>query len=716
MDHPMFTNASAWIWSSAAEQINCYLEFCTEFAVAENGGETNLFISVGGQCVAMVDGVCLDSSQYPDYPQRKSVQCVKLSALSAGQHELRIQTHYDGQDTSVTRKEQPGLRFELWQGDAVLVSSGTRTQVRVMNCYQNGPIANITGQLGFGFSWTIKEELPWQNAEVVEKECAFAPRPIPGLTVEALRCGRLFTQGIFTAHESGLQQFASLSFRERWQMTKTLEQQLPAEKGICFRSEEGDGIYLIVDLGKESVGYLDIDAVCPTNTRVDIGFGEHLDDLRVRTDVGGRHFTVQWEAGPKRDQFVHRFLRLGCRYLQLFFYGSEATIYHVGLRPVDYPVRAEAQFKSSDSLMDKIFAVSKDTLRCSMHDHYEDCPWREQALYAFDSRNQMLSGYYAFGEFTQPRESLRTMALSLREDGLLELCSPARVEVDIPSFSLVFVTAVEEYCRYSGDLEFGREMLPTVAAILRTAHGHFEGGLMHNYPGYWNFYEWRPLLEGLMHNSGESVDSPLQLFYLLALQRMEKLCAYLNLDAPGLREEIVAVTEGLENFWDEDAGAYASFIIDGKKVQYAQLVQSLALYTGACPETRREILSRKLLADELVPVSLAYSIFKYEALLQQSRDYAEEVFRQIAQRWGDMLYQGATTFWETDVGADDFGWAGSLCHGWSGIPNYLFGAYILGVRPEEPGVWKVQEEEPCMYYAEGKLYPPQGEMTVVCRK
>lgn len=716
MDHPMFTNASAWIWSSAAEQINCYLEFCTEFAVAENGGETNLFISVEGQYVAMVDGVCLDSSQYPDYPQRKSVQCVKLSALSAGQHELRIQTHYDGQDTSVTRKEQPGLRFELRQGDAVLVSSGTRTQVRVMNCYQNGPIANITGQLGFGFSWAIKEELPWQNAEVVEKECAFAPRPIPELTVEVLRCGRLFTQGIFTAHESGLQQFASLSFRERWQMTKTPEQQLPAEKGICFRSEEGDGIYLIVDLGKESVGYLDIDAVCPTNTRVDIGFGEHLDDLRVRTDVGGRHFTVQWEAGPKRDQFVHRFLRLGCRYLQLFFYGSEATIYHVGLRPVDYPVRAEAQFKSSDSLMDKIFAVSKDTLRCSMHDHYEDCPWREQALYAFDSRNQMLSGYYAFGEFTQPRESLRTMALSLREDGLLELCSPARVEVDIPSFSLVFVTAVEEYCRYSGDLEFGREMLPTVAAILRTAHGHFEGGLMHNYPGYWNFYEWRPLLEGLMHNSGESVDSPLQLFYLLALQRMEKLCGYLGLEAPGLREEIVAVTEGLENFWDEDAGAYASFIIDGKKVQYAQLVQSLALYTSACPETRREILSWKLLADELVPVSLAYSIFKYEALLQQSRDYAEEVFRQIAQRWGDMLYQGATTFWETDVGADDFGWAGSLCHGWSGIPTYLFGAYILGVRPEEPGVWKVQEEEPCLYYAEGKLYPPQGEMTVVRRK
>lgn len=34
-----------------------------------------------------------------------------------------------------------------------------------------------------------------------------------------------------------------------------------------------------------------------------------------------------------------------------------------------------------------------------MHEHYEDYPWREQALYAFDSRNQALYGYYAFGNY-----------------------------------------------------------------------------------------------------------------------------------------------------------------------------------------------------------------------------------------------------------------------------------------------------------------------------
>ena len=711
MDHDLFSRVSSWIWLDGAADVNCYLQFRTDFAAAGEKAPV-LNLSAEGHYAVFVDGNYLPSTQYPDYPHRKSVQSI---LVPAGSHTLEIQVWYPGIDTSVIRKELPGLRFELRLGEKILAFSGPDTDVRPLAGYRSGPIANITGQLGMGFFWAEDQEYPWQKATVVEKICDLAPRPIPELTVREMQPARLCSQGVFTAHESGLQQFAALSFRQREGLTDRPEEDLISGAGVRFVSEEADGIYLVLDLGRESVGYLDIDAVCPTATRVDVGFGEHLDDLRVRTDVGGRRFTVGWEAGPQRKRFVHRFLRLGGRYLQLFFYGHDVTVYHVGMQMVEYPVRGNGTFQSSDRLMDKIFEVSKHTLRCSMHEHYEDCPWREQALYAMDSRNQMLSGYYAFGEFTQPRESLRTLALSLREDGLLELCAPARVSVDIPSFSLIFVTALEEYCRYSGDLDFGREMLPVAATILRTFHGQFREGRMYALPGYWNFYEWQPGLSG-WQDPPNSAESPLQLFYLLALQRMEKLCGYLGLATPGLGEEISAVTAGLEDFWSEEEGAYASYIRHGEKSHYAQLVQALVLYTDSCPEARQQELCRKLLDDELVPVSLAYSIFKYEALLQQSRDYAEEVFGQIADRWGNMLYQGATTFWETDGGARDFGWAGSLCHGWSGIPAYLFGAYILSVRPEQPGVWKEMNEEACMYFAQGKLLTPQGEMTVIRQK
>ena len=714
MSHDLFSPASRWIWMDGAADVNCYLQFLTEFVSAEKQ-PLELRLSAEGQYAVFADGKYLPSTQYPDYPQRKSVQNIGFTVENDGVHTLEIQVWHSGADTSVTRKEKPGLRFELRQGERILTASGTDINVRPLAGYRSGPVANITGQLGVGFSWREGLPEPWRKALAVDKPCVLVPRPIPELTVCEMQPARLCSQGVFTAHESGLQQFAALSFRQREQLTDRPEDDLVSGNGVRYVSDEADGIYLVLDLGQESVGYLDIDAVCPAATRVDIGFGEHLDDLRVRTDVGGRHFTVGWEAGTQRKPFVHRFLRLGGRYLQLFFYGHDVTVYHVGIQKVEYPVRGDGTFQSSDRLMDKIFEVSKNTLRCSMHEHYEDCPWREQALYAMDSRNQMLSGYYAFGEFTQPKASLRTLVLSLREDGLLELCAPARVSVDIPSFSLIFVTALEEYCRYSGDLEFGREMLPVAGTILRTFHGQFREGRMYALPGYWNFYEWRPGLSG-WQEPPVSAESPLQLFYLLALQRMEKLCGYLGVTTPGLSEEISAVTLGLEDFWSEQEGAYASYIRDGEKSHYAQLVQALVLYTDSCPETRRQELCRKLLEDDFVPVSLAYSIFKYEALLQQSRDYAEEVFRQIEDRWGKMLYQGATTFWETDEGARDFSWAGSLCHGWSGIPAYLFGAYILSVRPEQPGVWKEMNEEACMYFAQGKLLTPQGEITVTRRK
>jgi hypothetical protein len=37
-----------------------------------------------------------------------------------------------------------------------------------------------------------------------------------------------------------------------------------------------------------------------------------------------------------------------------------------------------------------------------------------------------------------------------------------------------------------------------------------------------------------------------------------------------------------------------------------------------------------------------------------------------------MLDNGATSFYETEEGADAFDKAGSLCHGWSSIPIYYF--------------------------------------------
>ncbi len=791
----LFSDLSNWIWLEGAPGVNCYVQFRQEFH-PEGEGSMELHISAEGQYAVYINGEYVPSTQYPDYPFYKSVQVISLEpAAEREEGVLEVQVLYPGKDSAVTRKELPGLRFELWQRGSLLCASGKETKARLMPGYRSGEVPLVTPQLGYGFiyeglesasppgtepgeihSESREERAFWESAVTVDKDCTFTARPVKELKQGPRKKVRLISQGVFTEHESGLSQYAGFHFRELAGLTaeeparsgvRTGEYVsgeeksgegfalmdiaslpgvwFPSEKGVRFFSQEQDGIYLIFDLGEETVGYLDLDMVCPEPSPVDVSYGEHLEDLRVRTDVGGRHFTFRWEAPGekdisehsshgclfqdssvysqfgegKREAFVHRFHRLGGRYLQLLIHSHEVIVHYAGLRTVSYPFEGDGAFRCTDHLHNRIYDVAKYTLRCCLHEHYEDCPWREQALYAFDSRNQMLFGYYAFGEFQQPRANLKLLALSQREDGLLELCAPARVNVDIPAFSLMFLVELEEYCRYSGDAAFGAEMLPVAGRILRTVHDHVRDGMVWNFqePQYWNFYEWRPLLEGTPIERTEmlppSAEAPLQLFYLLALQRMKLLYAYLDRKPPELEEEIRVITKGLENFWNPREKAYASFIRDGCQVQYAQLVQALALYTEAVPRERREALRERLAGGEFVPVSMSASIFRYEALLQEPEKYGDQVFEEVADRWGAMLYQGASAFWETDLGAEDFERAGSLCHAWSSVPVYLYGAYLLGVRPEKPGKWRVFKGVPCSVSgARGKFICPEGELEV----
>ena len=87
----------------------------------------------------------------------------------------------------------------------------------------------------------------------------------------------------------------------------------------------------------------------------------------------------------------------------------------------------------------------------------------------------------------------------------------------------------------------------------------------------------------------------------------------------------------------------------------------------------------------MVKTTLSQSFYKYEALLQEKEVFGPWCFDDIESKWGKMLFNGATSFWETERGGWDFTNAGSLCHGWSAIPIYFYYTYLLGVKPIKPG-------------------------------
>ncbi|MBE7066436.1 MAG: hypothetical protein E7385_02675 [Ruminococcaceae bacterium] len=741
-----------WIWTPDGyeEKVNIYVHFKTSFTIEEcaTASAYTFKISADSQYALWINDRFVNYGQYADYPDYKVYDTLDVTDyIESGENKIYILAYHQGTSSSTYTTGRAGLLFKLINGTDIIVQSDSNVQCAVSTEYKNGPIEMVSGQLGYAFEYdaTKIEDNVWCDAVVVGTPIRLTERPIQKLIIEDRAPATLIAQGVYKYDRATVNHVTAEKMQRAYMSARELGHIAPTagpapyaispDSPLCVQASCDDGVYLIIDLGKETAGLFDILIQADRGTVVNIGYGQHLADLRVRTSVGGRCFTGKYIcSGRGIEHFTHFNKRFGCRYIELMIESGEFDLYYAGVLPTVYPVTNVGRFVCSDTLHNKIHDISIDTLRLCMHEHYEDTPWREQALYSMDSRNQILCGYYTFGEYDMPRESLRLLAMGQNADGLLELCAPAKVSVTIPSFSLQWILELYEYVLYSGDLDFAYEMWPCaekiIAAFWRNSRGReLVGSWSHN-SRYWNFYEWAPGLDGNYmndvrdKNNKENFDAPLSCFYMIALLRMIKLAKWLvsytsdDIDFMEKSSWFEMLASGVYDsfdaaFWDSSKGVYATYIVNGERTDhYCQLANALALYAGLVPEEKISTVSNALAYDKsLIPVTLSASVFKYEALLMQGERFAQYVIDEIADKWGNMLYQGATSFWETEKGSWDFDNAGSLCHGWSAVPLIVYYKYILGVTPAERGFgdYKFKPLRTSLITAEGNIYRLKGK-------
>ena len=693
------------IWHPAKPGVNEHVQFLDNFCLARTPESTLIRVSADSRYVLWLNGHRIGLGPYPDFPAHRKYDSFDVTELVVlGDNQLAVLVNHFGEDSSVYCLGEPFLFYEALAEGETLCRCGSETLCRQAPDYHSGPCERVSSQLSFSFRYDARSYDGWNRSgycpgadwmrAVNRPEVQLARRPIEDMVILPPALSRITAQGLFKNADilteqdrSGLRMHrAFLSAREPNSILRRKDAPVEiTEDGLFFVSDDpgSDGVYLLVDLGQEECGYLLLDADLPCGTRVDIGYGEHLDDLRVRsaTEAAERNFAAVYTAPGGRFCFTHLLKPVGCRYIQLHLHSAAGTLYAATLLPERYPATEKLPPVLPDALHAKIYETCLHTLRLCMHEHYEDCPWREQALYALDARSQMLCGYYAFQGFDYPRQALRLLAEGLREDGLLELCAPAKVRITIPAFSLAWVLALGEYRRFSGDAAFAQEMRPVAERILDTFRQRLENGLLPCFrePEYWNFYDWAEGLDG-----GEilreiaiapTLDAPLNAFYALALQSAADLYGG---EYRAWARDINACL--FERFYDDGNGLLATFICSGsgERRHHCQLTQSLAICCGAVPEAHLDgILTALATNVNLVPLTLPHYIFKYDALMTRPEQWRDTVRWDIERVWGGMLFRGATSFWETEQGGWAFENAGSLCHGWSAVPIYMYGAYSL---------------------------------------
>ena len=631
---------SAWIWCNQRPRADEYGEFYTTFDYKGESAVT-AFVSADSNYAVYVNGRLAAQGQYADYPYDKVYDELDITNYCKhGKNHLAIVVWYYGlKECSTYYLGRACLRFAVWDGARCVAISGIDTQCRQSLTYRQHANKILTSQLGQSFSYNAVAEDGWMMGKGEDM------------------------------HDSVLVPVAP-KLRER--PCKRTEIEAPVDGREIKRLDDGSILY---DLGREECGLLSLRLKSTKVQRIVISYGEHIIDGRVRRKIGSRDFSVEYVAKVGENEYVNPFRRLACRYLEIQAEDASAIkVEEISILPVMYPLTEQTP-PPMTAVQQRIYEACVRTLRLCMHEHYEDCPWREQSLYAMDSRNQILCGYYAFGEYEFPRANLELIAKDNRPDGLLAICYPSSFGLAIPSFSLHFITEAYEYLQYTNDVKFLREIFPKMQSVVGVFLGMAKEGVLPSFveggkPRYWNFYEWRPGLSGSLKKGSDPDVEPnliLNCLLLCALDKMSRVAdeaaAYLKLMdeyTPTIRAQ----------FWDAERGVFRN---RADMEDYSQLGNALAILSGLTDGEEAEALAERIVSDEqMTPVSVSMQCFVFDALLKVSEEYSAFILEYIEKTYLPMLEGGTGTVWETEIGAADFGRAGSLCHGWSALPIYYY--------------------------------------------
>ncbi|MBL9126562.1 MAG: hypothetical protein JNL97_02890, partial [Verrucomicrobiales bacterium] len=285
-----------------------------------------------------------------------------------------------------------------------------------------------------------------------------------------------------------------------------------------------------------------------------------------------------------------------------------------------------------------------------------------------------------------------------------------------PAWSGFVVHLTHEMWRNYGDRRICRDMLPTIRGWLDFLETKQQDDVLQRWGGEWDFLgDW--LWPGAKGVNGDTAET---LFFNNAYWIYNLQCA----------AEIAAVVGETELAlaWNRRAdrvrrAVHARFY-DPMRHTYAnggQAYLAIALVAGVPPPDAREGVWRQLEDEILVKrqghihAGITGGAFLFKLLMESRRN--DLLYTMVNQEsypsWGDMLRQGATTFWESWENNPDLSYLHS---------SYLYvGAWfihgVLGIQPVEPGYARIRihpgpVDQPDLKQASGSFHSPRGPIWV----
>lgn len=333
---------------------------------------------------------------------------------------------------------------------------------------------------------------------------------------------------------------------------------------------------------------------------------------------------------------------------------------------------------TEDPLLQRMDVVACRTLRGCMQQVFEDGPKRDRRLWLGDLRLEALANYETYHQNALVRRCLYLFAGTADAEGRVPACLFLEPEVCADDtfmfdYSLLYVAAVRDYMKATGDMESVRDLWPTAYHQIELAGLELDGhGIVRDRETLgWCFVDWNLALNKQASAQG------VYLYSLLAAQEIAQAIG----DAAACEVLADAYESGRVAARQQLYDPAAQVFVSGADRQVSWASQIWMVLGGVTdPEEGRALLAGMADRADALPVVTPYAMHHLvEAWL--SLGEREQALRVLTSYWGGMVQAGADTFWELynpeNPAESPYGGTvvNSYCHAWSCAPAYYLRRY-----------------------------------------
>lgn len=693
---------SFWICADEKPTITHFYYFTKEFdapsgasMTARSCGDTRYQLYLNGKLVS--EGPC-QGSQYLRYFEDTDL----TPYLVAGKNTLTAKVMYmqEGSFISVYRASRPAFWF-----DGVLTADGKETRIgsdESWGCMREDSTL-FHHQPGIHTSVPPCEEVLGEPVLTPVRTCRMYEPNIPG------------------------DSFNIFGLRELYRM---VPRPIPAMETFPDKSftvvREGRG-WVELDAGMYTTAKIALKLCAKAGSVVRVIYSEcytvadeHGNRYKARRDDSARDSSAlpgvaDCIHATGKEQSFSPFWYRSFRFIRIEYDPTGDFSYDIHYNTYFYPLDHAGQFHCSDPRFDEMWAISRNTVLCCMHEMYVDCPFYEQQQYDMDSCLEMLFTFRMSADNRMPFKSITDLSHSQLSDGMLQANYPSVDVQVIPDFTLFWILMLREYQRYAAASTEENAKVRALSGVVDKALQGFESllnedGLIGPTP-YWPFVDWVPAWPvGVPVGGREEPLTVTCLMYAAALRAASEMAD--SFDRPERAAEYRRRAEEMIGHvrrlcYDEDAGMFRD---TPSRQNFSQHTTLWAILSGTVSgEEAGRLVDRTF--DGHVPTatctfSMNHYLFRALEMSGRYHEYAPPVFND----WHKMMDLHCTTWCENPDSPR------SECHGWSSAPIYEMSEMILGVYPTANGYRKVRIKPYVdglgLTFAEGTVPTPFGSISV----